>query len=357
MLTEKTILLADMNSFFASCHQSQDPSLRNKPIIVGGSPTDKRKGMVIAASYEARNKGVFTTMSVFEALKKCPEAIVVKRDHPLYSAYSQKIMDFLRLIGDTEVASVDEAYVDITPHVKEGKNPISIAKYIQKTLWDKIQIPCSIGIGENRIIAKMGADVRKPFGVTALGRIQFCSYFHPQPLHVLHGCGKKTEEKLNKQGIKTIGELAMADPLHLKMLLGLRGQFLQQAALGASSDRVDADRRKGDKTIGKEKTFSQPTFDQDMILSIGKNMVEHLIDRLTKKELRAKTISIVYKLERTGGSHTKNKTLPEATRDADTIYNTVSTLFEDHLVETPLWLFGVRLSNFENVTYEQLKLF
>ncbi|WP_051556341.1 Y-family DNA polymerase [Alkalihalobacterium bogoriense] len=356
-MNERTILLADMNSFFASCHQSKDPSLLNKPVIVGGSPTNKRKGMVIAASYEAKNKGVYTTMTVFEAVKKCPNAIIVQRDHPLYQEYSQKIMEFLRLIGDTEVASIDEAYVDITHHIQQRKSALQIALYIQQTLWKKLKIPSSIGIGENRIIAKMAADVKKPFGITMMEQIQFCSYFHPQPIHVLHGCGKKTEEKLQKHGIQTIGDLAFADPIHLKMLLGRRGELIQRAANGISSNKVNSKREKGEKTIGKEKTFSEPTADYEQIISVAQSMVSTLISLLEQKKLRAKTISIVYKLHRTDRSHTKNITINESTCNQDTIIKMVEQLYEQFLFEIPVTLFGVRLSNFEEFKYEQLKLF
>ena len=182
MVVEKSILLVDINSMFASCHQSDNPSLRNKPIIVGGSMTDKRKGMVIACSYEAKEKGVYTTQTVYEARKLCPDAIFVKRDHSLYSEYSAKIMDFLRLVGPTEVASIDEAYIDVTERVQEGLHPVVIARYIQKTLWEKIHIPCSIGIGPTTIIAKQASEVKKPMGIVQLGPRQYQTYFYPRPL-------------------------------------------------------------------------------------------------------------------------------------------------------------------------------
>ncbi|WP_216829685.1 Y-family DNA polymerase [Alkalihalobacterium elongatum] len=353
----KTIALIDMNAFYASCHQAEDPSLRNKPLIVGGSPTNKYKGMVIAASYEAKNKGVYTTMSIYEALKKVPEAVVVQRNHPLYSSYSRKIMDFLRLIGPTEVASVDEAYVDLTERVNKGTSPKEIAMYIQKTLWEKLHLGCSIGISDTKCTAKMAADVRKPFGYVHLERLQFCSYFHPQKLSKLHGCGKKTEEKLNKFGIYTIGDLAQTDPIQIKLILGLRGEVLRNNALGIGSDLIDADREKGDKTIGKEKTFSQPTTDPEQLLTIARQMIDILCQRLQEKQLRASTISVVYKTERGGASHSKSITLNETTSDHEKVYSVVENLFERHLMDIPLWLFGVRLSNFETANYVQLKLF
>jgi DNA polymerase-4 len=356
-MSKKTILLVDMNSFFASVHQAEDPSLLGKPIIVGGIPNNRKKGMVIAASYEAKNNGVYTTMSVYEALKKCPNAIVVERNHPLYSSYSRKIMDFLRLIGPTETASIDEAYVDITDRVQNGTSPRSIAMYIQKTIWDKLKLGCSIGCSNTKTSAKMAADIKKPFGFVHLEKLQFCSYFHPQKLSKLHGCGHKTEEKLNKHDIFTIGDLAKADPLQLKLILGIRGEWLQKAAIGIGSDYVDADREKGDKTIGKEKTFSKPTSETEILMNLAQNMIEILCDRINQKKLKAGTISIVYKTKREEGSHSKSVTLEEPTAEPSKVYSVVENLYDNHLSEVPLWLFGVRLSNFKNINYVQLSLF
>lgn len=353
-MKRKVILLADMNSFFASCHQSVNPALREKPVIVGGSLASQRKGLVVAASYEAKAKGVYTTMSSFEAKKRCPEGIFVLRDHQLYQSYSAKIMDFLRLIGDTEVASIDEAYVDITKRVEEGTSPRQIAQFIQQTLWNKLHMPCSIGIGPNRIIAKMAADVKKPRGYVQMGVKQYCSYFHPLPVNKLHGCGVKTAEKLRKHGITTIGDLAQVDSYQLKLWLGVRGGVLQQAALGESSAEVNPERTKGEKSIGKETTFARMTSSPEIILSTAKKMVERLSKKLQEKSKKARTISIVYKLEPGERSYTKSTTLPEGTNQKERILELVSLLYHEHILEIPLYLFGVRLSNLETLEVEQL---
>jgi DNA polymerase IV len=356
-MSRKTILLVDMNSFFASVHQAEDPSLLNKPVIVGGVPNKRTKGLVIAASYEAKNKGVYTTMTMYEALKKCPEAIVVERRHDLYSSYSKKIMEFLRLIGPTETASIDEAYIDITERVQKGTSPKSVAMYIQRTLWEKLSLGCSIGCSDTKVTAKMAADIKKPFGYVHLGRLQFCSFFHPQKLSKLHGCGQKTAEKLNKHNIYTIGDLAKADPLKLKLILGVRGEWLQKVALGIGSDNINAEREKGDKTIGKERTFIQPTSEIEFIMNLARNMTETLCERLKYKRLRAGTVSIVYKIKREEGSHSKSITLREATSDPNSVFQVVEKLYDTHLSDVPLLLFGVRLSNFTDTKYVQLSLF
>lgn len=353
----KVIALVDINSMFASCHQSVDLSLRGKPVIVGGSMTDKRKGLVIAASYEAKAKGIKTTMSAYEARKLCPQAIFVQRNHTLYSEFSSKIMDFFRLIGPTEVASIDEAYVDFTDRIKKGDDPMVIARYIQRTLYQKIHIPCSIGMGENRIIAKMSSEVKKPLGITWFTRQQFQAFFHPKPTVVLHGCGEATAEKLReKLGIETIGDLAQIDLHSIRLVLGKRGEWLRLAAQGISSDTVNPDREKGGKTIGKETTFQNPVSNPEEILAVARKMAERLVTHLKEKQRKTRTVSLVYKLERLGRSHSKSRTLPTPTNDPKEIIAAASALYSEHLWETPLHLFGLRLSNFEEEIFEQITM-
>lgn len=352
--TNRIILMADMNAFFASCHQSVNPSLRNKPIIVGGSMTDKRKGLVIACSYEAKKQGIYTTQSVYQARKKCPEAIFVQRDHALYHSISSKIMEFLRLLGPIEVASIDEAYVDVTDRAENGTHPILIARYIQQILWEKILIPCSIGIGPNKIIAKMASEVKKPRGIVEMGVKQFMTYYHPRSLSSLYGCGTATEEKLNRHGIYTIGQLAQAYPPFLRSILGKRGELLNQFAKGVSSNVVNEDREKGDKTIGKETTFNEDVHDTGTIMEMATNMSQRLAHRLQEKGKKARTVSIVYKTERTGPSYSKSLTLPHPTSDATQIKRAAETLYLEHLNGSALRLFGVRLSNLEETEYDQL---
>lgn len=353
----RTILLVDMNSFFASCHVSVNPSLRNKPVIVGGSMNNKRKGLVIACSYEAKRAGVYTTQSAYEARKLCPEAIFVQRDHQLYHSISSKIMEFLRLIGPTEVASIDEAYVDVTDRAEMGTHPILTARYIQRTLWEKIQIPCSIGIGPNKIIAKMASEMKKPMGIVPMGVKQFMTYFHPQPLSRLYGCGTATEERLNKHEIYTIGDLARAELSMLKSLLGKRGEQLNRYARGISSHQVDTEREKGEKTIGKETTFPEETSQPTIILETVMHMCQRLAHHLQEKDKQARTVSLVYKTDRTGRSHSKSLTLPDASNQPEALYQAVQTLYRESLFDTPLWLVGVRLSNLEERDYEQLTFY
>ena len=187
-----------------------------------------------------------------------------------------------------------------------------------------------------------------------MGTKQYQTYFHPQPLHELYGCGLATTEKLNKQGIHTIGDLAKADLSILRVLLGKRGELLHDYALGISRNTVDTMREHIDKSIGKETTFREDISDSSVVFEVAKQMSERLAARLQQKGNRIRTVSIVYKTERTGRAHTKSVTLPTPTSDAEQIYLTAIRLYQDHLYEVPIRLFGVRLANIEEISFDQL---
>ncbi|WCK52727.1 DNA polymerase IV [Aneurinibacillus sp. Ricciae_BoGa-3] len=347
------ILLCDMNSFFASVHQSRDPSLRGKPVIVAGDPR-KRRGIVVAASYEAKAAGVYTTMHYFEARKKCPQAIFVQPVHGIYRSYSEVIMRFLSRIGPCEVASIDEAYVDITELTERGYKAAEIASYIQRKLQAELHIPSSVGAGPNKLIAKMCADVKKPRGFVQMGIKQFQAYFWPQPVAKLHGCGQKTADKLGIQGLHTIGQLAAYPLVKLTAAYGKKGEYLHRAANGILYSPVNPERRKGEKTIGSSRTFAFDTTDKNMIEQTARLFSEKLADKLGSKDKKAKTISVEVKYDYRQ-TISRSITLEEATNNAGEIYKTALYLYHEHFAHQPVRLFGIRLHNLIEQEFEQLR--
>ncbi|WP_231638424.1 Y-family DNA polymerase [Rubeoparvulum massiliense] len=340
------VLLVDMNSFFASVHQSEDPSLRGKPVIIAGDPK-LRKGIVIAASYEAKAKGIYTTMRYHEALERCPDGIFIRPNHPLYRKYSQTIMRFLAKVAPCEVASIDEAYLDVSEIVERGVRPLEIARYIQNKLERELSIPCSIGAGPNKIIAKMCADVKKPRGYVEMGVRQFQSYFWPQAVSKLHGCGQRTSEKLNQRGIITIGQLAQLEIETLRNWYGKQGEYLYWAARGMTQSPVDPMRRKGSKSMGISRTFPHDVDDEERIAGIIHQYSLQMSQQLKRKKVVAKTISIDVKISYEKG-RTRSCTLEEATRDPKTIEETAIALYQTHFKYQPLRLLGIRVSNLES---------
>ncbi|ERI10415.1 putative DNA polymerase IV [Aneurinibacillus aneurinilyticus ATCC 12856] len=350
---EKTILLCDMNSFFASVHQSYNPQLRNKPVIVAGNP-EKRKGIVVAASYDAKAKGVYTTMRFYRARKLCPEAVFVQPNHALYRRYSEAIMRFLRRIAPCEVASVDEAYLDISELVAKGHTARIIAEYIQDKLYRELLIPSSIGAGPTKLIAKMCADVKKPGGFVEMGARQYRTYFWPQTVGSLHGCGKSTAERLQRKGIRTIGELAAQPVEDLRSWFGKKGEYLHQAANGTYESPVNPERQKGEKSIGSSRTFAFDTMDQALIAKTAREFSEKLADKLKQKQKKAKTIVVEVKFDYRQAV-SRSLALTGATDEAEEIYRAAMQLYEVYFSSQPLRLFGIRLHHLLDEEYEQLR--
>lgn len=347
------IFLCDMNSFFASVHQSYQSDLRGKPVIVAGNPK-KRKGIVVAASYEAKARGVFTTMRFFEAKKKCPNAVFIQPDHGLYRRYSEVIMRFLSRLADCEVASIDEAYLDVSPLIRKGYKGSELAAYIQHKLDNELRIPCSIGAGPNKLIAKMCADVKKPKGFVEMGVKQFQTYFWPQSVSLLHGCGNRTVEKLQMMGLNTIGDVARHPREELWKRFGKKGEELYTKANGIHSSRVNPERKKGSKTLGKSRTFPYDVNDEAMIQKSAKEFSEILADRLKQKQRFARSVTIEAKRDYRK-TLTRSLQLDQATQKAEDIEQAALYLYQEHFMNVPLRLFGVRVHNLTEQTYEQLR--
>ncbi|WCN36561.1 DNA polymerase IV [Aneurinibacillus uraniidurans] len=347
------ILLCDMNSFFASVHQSMRPELRGKPIIVAGDP-QKRRGIVVAASYEAKAYGVYTTMRYRDAWKCCPKAVFVRPEHALYRQYSEAIMRFLARIAPCEVASIDEAYLDITEIIERGHSPKEVTSYIQHKLESELRIPCSIGAGPNKLIAKMCADVKKPRGFVEMGQRQFQAYFWPQPVKRLHGCGKSTAEKLNQKGIHTIGQLAAHPVEDLQQWFGKKGEYLYKAAWGAHVSPVNPERKKGEKSIGSSRTFAIDTMEHSLIEQTAREFSHKLAEKVQRQHKRAATVSVEVKFDYRQAV-SRSITLEVPTDRADDIYRIAMQTYELHFSDRPIRLFGIRLSNLTAQVYEQLK--
>ena len=202
----RIIFHIDMNAFFASCEMAVDESLRGKPIVVG-HPDPLDRGIIVSPSYEARKYGVHAPMIVREAKKLCPMLIVIPGHYDLYQKYSNLFYEYLLKITPlVEMASIDEAYIDIT-ELNLGPNAIDLAKKIQDDMLKKYKLPCSIGIAPNKFLAKMASDMKKPLGITILRKREIDKMLWPLPIKDMMWIGKKTAPRLESIGIKTIGDI------------------------------------------------------------------------------------------------------------------------------------------------------
>src|SRR5450759_4685452 len=217
--TQKVIFLVDMNAFFISCEMTRNDSLVGIPAAVAGDPK-KRIGIILAANYEARASGVKTAMVLHEALKLCPKIVLVPPDHRFYEQKSKEVMDLLlNYTPILEQNSIDEAWLDMTGGEGLFGKPVEAAKRIMDEIKDRLGLWCSIGIAENKFLAKMASEMKKPLGITEIWEKDIPTKLWPLPVKEMYGIGGKTAEKLNHMGIKTIGELAKLDVNLLVCLL------------------------------------------------------------------------------------------------------------------------------------------
>ncbi len=352
----RVIFHVDMNSFYASVEMAYDPSLKGKPLAIAGNP-EERRGIIVTCSYEARKFGVKTTMPIWQGKKLCPNLIVLTPNFERYRKFSQKIFQTLRDYTDlVEPVSIDEGYMDITQSIT--KHPISIAKDIQSRLLKELDIPCSIGIAPNKFLAKMASDMKKPLGITVLRKRDISKILWPMPVSEMHGCGAKTTEKLNSIGIKTIGDLAKANEIQLKNLIGINGVRLKERANGIDSRKVDPESINDYKSIGNSTTLPRDISSQTELLSIIQSLARTVSARLKNKEVYTTNLAVTirYKDRKTV---TRSEKLKNPIRDEKDLYYQARHIFLKHWNGTPIRLLGITGNDLveEQYGYKQLDLF
>ena len=353
---DRQIMHIDMNSFYASCEQAANPELRNVPLIVGGDP-EKRKGIVLAASYDAKRYGVKTTMTLNEAARLCPDAVFIRANHELYEEMSGQVMRiFAEYAPVMEQLSIDEAFLDMTGTEQLYGDLKQLARKIQNRIMDELMLPCSVGISSNKLLAKMASDFKKPMGITTIYPDDIKEMIWPLKVSELFGVGKKTAMKLNQLGIRTIGELAKTD---IGVLSGLLGEgtamMLHNYANGIDPSPVVSSRDEI-KSIGHEMTYPEDLTRIEDILRELLVLVDKTAYRLRQKGQKGKTISIKIKFN-DFTLITRAHTISEVTDSADCIYQVAKELVTSCKIAKPIRLLGVTVSNFEDDSIKQLSLF
>lgn len=344
----RKILHVDMNSFFASCEQTLRPELKGQPIIVGGDPK-KRRGIVLAASYEAKAFGVKTAMPIYEAMRLCPQAEVLKSTYGLYSKLSKEVMAiFDRYTPVKEQLSIDEAFLDMTgTEMIHGDDLLQTAHNIQEDILREVDLGCSIGISSNKLLAKMASDYKKPMGITEIYPKHVKDKLWHLPVGELYGVGKKSVIKLHDNRIKTIGDLATYDVDELIRLFGKSmGMSMHNKANGIDYGIVES--RSGDdmKSISNELTFSKDMTNLDDMNKKLLIISESVGYRLRKKQVKGRTISIKVKYS---DFHviTRSHTLHSTTDVTEVIYENAKRLLKNSWNKSSVRLLGVGVSNFE----------
>ena len=350
-MTERTILHVDLDAFFASVEQRDRPELRGKPVIVGGDPGGR--GVVSAASYEARRFGVHSAMSLREAVRRCPDGVFLPVDGRRYQQASRDVMAILRrFTPQVEPLSIDEAFLDVTGSRQLFGDGRAIALAIKAAIREDVDLPVSVGVASTKLVAKIASDLRKPDGLVVVERGDEEAFLAPLPISRLWGVGEKTAVALADYGVRTIGDLAALSPDVLVRRFGKHGGSLASRARGMDADPV----HQGDpaKSVGHEHTFDVDTSDRETIERTLLAMSDGVAGRLRSAGVRASTIAVKIR-DSSFRTITRQRTLPEPTDMTDPIFRAAVELARPEIRGIRVRLLGVTASNLGD--REQLGLF
>ncbi len=340
---QRTILHVDMDAFFAAVEQREHPEYRGKPVIVGGLSS---RGVVATASYEARRSGVHSAMPMTTARRRCPDGIFVQGNYALYRAVSAEIFAiFSRYSPLVEPLSIDEAFLDVTGMGLLAPSPRVLAQRLKAEIREKTALVASVGIAPNKFLAKLASDLEKPDGLVEIRAEDAVRRIAPLPVRRLWGVGRRTEEKLLAQGIKTIGEMQQADEKKLARSLGTRAAHaLKELSFGRDERRVEPDHEA--KSIGKEVTFERDLESAEEAERELLSLAEKVGWRLRLAGVAARTIQL--KVRRADfTTFTRSRTLFESTAHDEPIFRTARDLFRELGIKSGIRLLGVTGENFE----------
>jgi len=348
------IIHVDLDAFFASVEEILDPSLRGKAIIVGGDPA--HRGVVSSASYPARACGVRSAMPMAQALRLCPHAVVITPRHQEYSRRSRAVMAILQEITPAvEPISIDEAFLDVTGCERLWGPPMAIARLIQRRILEEQQLPCSVGIATNKLVAKIACDTGKPRGLVLVPPGEEAAFLAPLPIDRLWGVGRVTGERLRSMGIETIGDLAQWPEDELVHAFGDAGHHLYRGARGIDAGRVQAGRER--RSISQERTFGRDEGDERVLERTLLEMSEHVAARLRAEGLVAETVRLKLRTPAFVTS-TRQAALAQPTDQGQAIYSAARELLAANWRPGQrLRLLGVGVSGLLDHSGYQLSLF
>ncbi|WP_455136210.1 DNA polymerase IV [Thermophilibacter sp.] len=348
--------LLDLDAFFASVEQLDHPAWRGRPVIVGGSPD--RRGVVSTASYEARRFGVHSAMASATAARLCPQAIWTQGNFARYREMSARVMAILTdETPRVEQVSIDEAFFDVTPGRFSRESPVAICRRVQERVAE-LGVTCSIGLGANKTVAKIASEREKPRGLTVVMPGTEGAFLAPLPVRALSGVGASTAARLERMGVRTLGELARVPDEALERELGVVGPRLRARAAGAERSVV-AERAAAEevKSVSNERTFARDLTDAREIEQAVRSIAGTVGRRLRRKGLAGRTVTLKVKYDACRG-RTARRTLDEPVDGDRAIADTAASLIDG------LWrpgetvrLLGVGVSGFGDDAPHQMSLF
>ena len=338
-LLDLSIAHMDCDAFYASVEKRDNPALADKPVIIGGG----RRGVVSTACYVARIRGVRSAMPMFQALKLCPDAVVIRPRMEVYAGVSRQIRAMMEeMTPAIEPLSLDEAFMDLTGTARlHGAPPAVMLARLVRRMKDELGITGSIGLSHNKFLAKIASDLDKPRGFSVIGRAETEAFLRDRPVRTIWGVGQATQDALERAGIRHIRDLLRWDERDLVARFGSMGTRLWHLARGQDSRRVSRDA--AIKSVSNETTFAEDTADAEILDGHIWRMAEKVADRAKARDIAGRVVTL--KLKRADHKLiTRRQSLRQPTQMADTIYRAARTLFDQTAHPTPYRLIGVGLS-------------
>ena len=335
-----TILHIDMDAFYASAELISRPELRGKPVVVGASGG---RGVVLSATYEARALGVHSAMPMSRAHRVAPNAIYIEPSHELYAFISTQVMEiFASITPLVEPLSLDEAFLDVAGAVRRLGSPARIGELIRARVASECHITCSVGVASTKFVAKLASTRIKPDGLLVVPKEKVIAFLHPLPVSSLWGVGERTEEQLNRLGLRTVGDIANTPMGTLQRALGkAAGEKLYELSWGRDPRTVQPDEQ--EKSIGNEETFARDVDDPKYIKAELLRLSEKVAARLRSHEFVGRTVALKVRFA-DFTTITRSKTVDNPTDVAKEIYAIVAELYEAlHLQRARIRLVGVRM--------------
>lgn len=331
-----------MDCFYAAVHMRDDPSLRGKPVVIGGAP--ERRGVVAAASYEARAFGVRSAMPSAQARRRCPDAIFLPPEFERYRTESSRVFEIFRDFTPlVQPVSIDEAYLDVTEHLSPHGSATAIAKSIRQRVRNEVGLTVSVGVGPNRLVAKIASDHRKPDGLTVVRPNRVLDFLAPLPVRKLQGVGPATEKRLlDSFAVRTVEELRRVPEASLSDRFGKLGRVIHRYAFGEDEREVVTETIR--KSYSSERTYSEDLRDPQEIRAEIVRQSERIAEGMSRRDLLGSTITLKVRYE-DFETVTRSLTLSAPTADGRRIGETALRLLErTQANQRPVRLLGVGVS-------------
>lgn len=340
----KVIFHIDLNAFFASAEILKNTALEGQPVVVAGL---HRRSVVCTASYEARVLGVHSAMPLIMALDKCPQLVVVQGDYHWYEELSGKFFNYLRKFTPyVEPASIDECYMDVTEIIKQYKRPMDLAWLIQKKVYEQLNLPCSIGVGPNKFLAKMASDMRKPMGITILRKQEIAKKLWQLPISDMYGIGKKSVPLLVERGIYTIGDLAdTKNESKIMTLLGKHAYVSIQHARGNGSSTLTFNNTL--RSLSQSTTLDRDINDYNEVKTVYKRLADSLSRRAKNEDMKGTLISISIRYFDFTNA-VRSMSLHEYTNEASTLLEHALLLFDRNVTDKDIRHLGIGLGSLQS---------